>query len=96
MPRLSMCAALSFGKAIAGLMAHSKGRSIGVYEAHEKDEGEKQAQAEREEALGVQRVEVFGMKVAHLLTAVHSVETLGSCNRCVSLHAVWSSASQCG
>jgi hypothetical protein len=54
---------LSFGKAIAGICAQSKGRRIGVYEEREKDEAEVQEKREKEKAMGLERVDVFGMKV---------------------------------
>lgn len=62
--RTVLRAGLSFGKAIAGLMAHSKGRAIGIYEAHDKDDEQRAQQQEKEEAMGVERMDVFGMKVS--------------------------------
>jgi hypothetical protein len=56
-------AGLTFGQAIAGIMAQSKGRAIGIYEAHGKDDAAAQAQHKREADAGVERVDVFGMKV---------------------------------
>ncbi|KAK9790108.1 hypothetical protein WJX73_008527 [Symbiochloris irregularis] len=56
-------AGLTFGKAIAGLLAQSKGRAIGVYEDKEKDEGAKAAQTDKEEEAGVEKVDVFGMHI---------------------------------
>lgn len=61
-----MPAGLSFGKAIAGIMAHSKGRAIGIYEAHERDDEQQKQQHDKEVAMGVERVDVFGMKVVML------------------------------
>ena len=57
----------TFGKAIAGILAHSKGRSIGIYEDKEKDEGAEKEKAKEEEEKGVKKVDVFGMKVCLLL-----------------------------
>lgn len=56
-------AGLTFGKAIAGILAHSKGKSIGIYEDKNKSEAEIQEKREQEEEMGVERVSVFGMKV---------------------------------
>lgn len=38
----------------------------GIYEPHDKDDAEARAQREREEAAGVERKDVFGMKVCAL------------------------------
>lgn len=57
------CAGNTFGKAIAGILAHSKGRSIGIYEDKEKDEEAESNKAEEEQEKGVKKVDVFGMKV---------------------------------
>jgi len=56
-------AGLTFGKAIAGILAHSKGKSIGIYEDKDKSEAEIQEKKDKEEEMGVERVSVFGMKV---------------------------------
>lgn len=58
------CAGNTFGKAIAGILAHSKGRSIGIYEDKEKDEEAEKEKAEKEEKQGVKKVDVFNMKVS--------------------------------
>ena len=59
----SCCAGNTFGKAIAGILAHSKGRSIGIYEDKEKDEEAESKKARAEQEQGVKKVDVFGMKV---------------------------------
>ena len=41
-----------------------QGRSLGLYEAHEKTEEEREERRQRDEELGVQRVPVFGMQVS--------------------------------
>ncbi|GAB4821121.1 hypothetical protein N2152v2_008167 [Parachlorella kessleri] len=56
--------ALTFGRYVSGLLAHSKGKSLGMYEDHEKTEEEKEARRQHDEEMGVEKVEVFGMKVA--------------------------------
>ncbi|KAK9847254.1 hypothetical protein WJX84_000566 [Apatococcus fuscideae] len=56
-------AALTFGKYISGMLAQSKGRSIGIYEDDSKPEEEKSEAKRKEEEAGVQRVDVFGMSV---------------------------------
>ena len=53
----------TFGKAIAGILAHSKGRSIGVYEDKEKDDEAEKKKAAEEEKKGVRKADVFNMKV---------------------------------
>ncbi len=59
----------TFGKAIAGILAHSKGRSIGIYEDKERDEEAESKKAKEEEESGVKKVDVFGMKVGLQLSA---------------------------
>lgn len=44
-------------------MAQSKGRSLGIYEKHERSDAEREARHRRDEAMGVQRLDVFGMKI---------------------------------
>ena len=60
---LSRAAGLTFGKSIAGLLAQSKGRSIGKFEAKETSEEDKAERVKHEEELGVQKCDVFGMKI---------------------------------
>ncbi|EIE20431.1 hypothetical protein COCSUDRAFT_57580 [Coccomyxa subellipsoidea C-169] len=55
-------AGLTFGKTIAGILAHSKGRSIGIYEDHDKSEAEVQEKKEKEEAMGVERADIKTLK----------------------------------
>ncbi|KAI5082073.1 hypothetical protein GOP47_0001816 [Adiantum capillus-veneris] len=50
---------LSFGKAIAGLMAQSKGRSLGVYEEPSEEKKEERKRKRKE----LERFPVFGMNV---------------------------------
>ncbi len=56
-------AALTFGKYISGMLAQSKGRAIGIYEDSGKSEEEKAEARQKEEAAGIEHVDVFGMKV---------------------------------
>lgn len=55
--------ALTFGRVVAGWLAQSKGRRLGIFEEREADEEERGERRGREEQMGVQRLEVFGMKV---------------------------------
>lgn len=57
---------LTFGRWIAGVMAQSKGRSLGIYEAKERSPEEIQKRKEEEEAMGVKRIHSFGMKIPTL------------------------------
>ena len=69
----------TFGKAIAGILAHSKGRSIGIYEDKEKDEeGEKEKAAE-EEKKGVKKVDVFNMKVGLAFICIAALRYIEQC-----------------
>lgn len=63
-------AALTFGKYISGMLAQSKGRSIGIYEDGSKSEEEKAEAQKKEEEAGVQRVDVFGMTVKAVKVSV--------------------------
>ena len=54
---------LTFGRWVSGTLAQSKGRSLGIFEAKEVSEEEKAAKRRRDEALGVRRLDVFGMHV---------------------------------
>ncbi|KAK9823758.1 hypothetical protein WJX72_005210 [[Myrmecia] bisecta] len=56
-------AALTFGRAISGLLAHSKGVSIGVAERKEKDPAAEERKRQREAEQGVEKVDVFGMHI---------------------------------
>eukprot|EP00887_Chlorella_sp_A99_P006097 scaffold22.g6097.t1 len=51
---------LTYGRWISGIMAHSKGVKLGVYEAKEKTEEEAAARRARDAALGV---DAFGMRI---------------------------------
>lgn len=55
--------AATFGKWVSGTLAQSKGRSLGIFEAKERTEEEKQARKRQYERLGVHHVESFGMKI---------------------------------
>lgn len=55
--------ALTFGKQVSGILAQSKGRSLGIYEEKERSEEEADAHMAKETAAGVQRVDVFGMRL---------------------------------
>jgi hypothetical protein len=59
---LSWEEALTFGRYISGMLAQSKGRSLGIFEEHEKTEEELEERRARDAELGVERVEVFGMR----------------------------------
>ncbi|CAL8465115.1 g4650 [Coccomyxa elongata] len=63
---LSKEAGLTFGKTISGILAHSKGKSIGIYEDRGKTDEEIQEKKEKEDTMGVERVDVFGMKIKAL------------------------------
>ena len=54
---------LTLGRWISGVLAQSKGRSLGIFEPHEKTEAEKEARRRRDEQLGVHRIDTFGMHV---------------------------------
>jgi hypothetical protein len=54
---------LTYGRWVSGILAQSKGRSLGIYEAHEKTEAEKEARRRQDEELGVHRIDTFGMHV---------------------------------
>lgn len=56
---------LSFGREISGLLAQSKGRALGIYEAKQAEE--ERAERRRKEAQGVHKVEVFGMKLPAIM-----------------------------
>ena len=53
---------LTFGRYVSGILAQSKGRSLGLYEEHEKTDEEREERAARDAQLGVERVEVFGIR----------------------------------
>jgi hypothetical protein len=58
--------ALSFGKAVAGLNAQSKGRKLGIYE--EKTEEEKKEERTKEKAVKTEFVEILGRAVPAIKT----------------------------
>jgi len=58
--------ALTFGKAVAGLNAQSKGRKLGIYE--EKTEEEKKEEKKKEEAVKTEFVEILGRGVPAIKT----------------------------
>ena len=45
------------------VLAHSKGKKLGLYEEHEVAEEEREAKRQRDEEMGVRRLDAFGMKV---------------------------------
>lgn len=59
--------ALTFGKAVAGLNAQSKGRKLGIYE--EKSEEEKEKEARKKEPPKTEFIEVLGRDVPVVKTA---------------------------
>ncbi|KAL0037994.1 hypothetical protein WJX79_008926 [Trebouxia sp. C0005] len=54
---------LTFGKAISGMLAQSKGRSIGVFDKKGTDDTAKHEREEEEHAQGIARHDVFGMSI---------------------------------
>ena len=46
-----------------GMMAHSKGKSLGIYEDKEKSEEELEARKKHDAEMGVEKIDVFGLKV---------------------------------
>lgn len=48
---------------MSGVLAQSKGRSLGLYEEREKSEAEQRERERRDRQLGVQRLDCFGMKI---------------------------------
>lgn len=56
-------AGLTFGKAISGMLAQSKGRSIGVFDKNDTDDNAKHEREEEEHAQGIARHDVFGMSI---------------------------------
>ena len=59
--------ALTFGKAVAGLNAQSKGRRLGIYE--EKTEEEKEQEAKKEKPAKLEFIEILGRGVPAVKTA---------------------------
>ncbi|MFT3893050.1 MAG: hypothetical protein QM730_15585 [Anaerolineales bacterium] len=59
--------ALTFGKAVAGLNAQSKGRRLGIYE--EKSEEEKEKEAKRKKPAEVEFVELLGRGIPVVKTS---------------------------
>src|SRR5215510_15778943 len=58
--------ALTFGKAVAGLNAQSKGRRLGIYE--EKSEEEKEKEKKKEKPVKVEFIELLGRGVPAVKT----------------------------
>lgn len=58
--------ALTFGKAVAGLNAQSKGRKLGIYE--EKTEEEKKEEKKKEKSVKTEFVEILGRGVPAIKT----------------------------
>lgn len=58
--------ALTFGKAVAGLNAQSKGKRLGIYE--EKSEEEKKEEKKKEKAVKTEFVEIMGRGVPAIKT----------------------------
>jgi len=58
--------ALSFGKAVAGLNAQSKGRRLGIYE--EKSEEEKEKEAKKAKPVKTEFVEILGRGIPAIKT----------------------------
>lgn len=56
-------AGLTFGKAISGMLAQSKGRSIGVFDKKDTDDAAKLEREEEEHRQGIAKHDVFGMSI---------------------------------
>lgn len=54
---------LTFGRWVAGILAQSKGRSLGIYSPKEKTDEMVRARQHKEAEMGVHRVEAFGMQI---------------------------------
>ena len=54
---------LTFGRWISGTLAQTKGRSLGIYKETEHSKEEVERRKRKDEALGVQRIPCFGMKI---------------------------------
>jgi hypothetical protein len=54
---------LTFGRWVAGVLAQSKGRSLGIYSPKEKTDEMVKARQRKEVEMGVHRVEAFGMQI---------------------------------
>jgi hypothetical protein len=52
---------LSFGKAISGILAHSKGRRLGVYEDKDQQDRKRKTKQQQKEK---EKFDVFGMRIA--------------------------------
>ncbi len=48
---------------MSGVLAQSKGRSLGLYEEREKSEAERRERERHDRQLGVQRMDCFGMHI---------------------------------
>ncbi|KAL6780259.1 hypothetical protein ACKKBF_B13825 [Auxenochlorella protothecoides x Auxenochlorella symbiontica] len=55
--------AVTIGKYIAGVLAHSKGKSLGLYHDSPVTEEDREARRERDRNMGVEHVDAFGMSI---------------------------------
>lgn len=56
---------LSFGKAVSGILAHSKGRRLGVYEDKDQQDRKRKRKQQQKEK---EKFDVFGMRIAGQIT----------------------------
>lgn len=56
---------LSFGKAVSGILAHSKGRRLGVYEDKDQQDRKRKRKQQQKEK---EKYDVFGMRIAGQIT----------------------------
>jgi hypothetical protein len=68
--------ALTYARWVSGIMAHSKGTSLGLFEDKEVDEEEKEEKKLKREEMGVQKVEIFNIKIPAILTTINSSSLL--------------------
>lgn len=60
------CGSASFRRYIAGILAHSKGKSLGIFHDTEVTEQELERREQRDRNMGVERVTAFGMTIPTL------------------------------
>lgn len=56
---------LSFGKAVSGILAHSKGRRLGIYEDKDQQDRKRKRKQQQKEK---EKFDVFGMRIAGQIT----------------------------
>jgi hypothetical protein len=60
--------ALTYARWVSGIMAYSKGKSLGLFEDKEVDEEEKEEKKCKREEMGVQKVDIFNIKIPAIKT----------------------------